>query len=58
MEEQKRKPLHDVECITCKKFFECKHGKEKFGQPCISFEERRETNGRSQMDKDNHRCLR
>lgn len=40
MEEQKKKPLHDVECITCKKFFECKHGKEKFGQPCISFEER------------------
>jgi hypothetical protein len=43
MEEQKRKPLHDVECITCKKFFECKHGKEKFGVPCLSFEERSES---------------
>lgn len=49
MEEPKRKPLHDVECITCKKFFECKHGKEKYGQPCISFEER----GDSKWQKSN-----
>ena len=40
MDEQKKKLIFDVECITCKHFFGCKHGKETFGRPCISFEER------------------
>lgn len=40
MENEQNKPIHDVECISCKNFFTCKHGKEKFGRPCIRFEER------------------
>jgi hypothetical protein len=40
MENERKKPIHDAECISCKKFFTCKHGKERVGQACISFEER------------------
>lgn len=41
MEEPKQKPILDVECITCRHFFDCK-GKEYKGQLCIRFEERGE----------------
>ena len=38
-EEQKKRAILDVECISCKHFFNCK-GKEHKGQLCIKFEER------------------
>lgn len=37
--EEKRKPIFDVECISCKHFFDC-NGKDRKGQLCIRFEER------------------
>lgn len=40
MENEQKKPLHDVECISCKHFFTCEHGKEYKGQLCVRFEER------------------
>lgn len=39
MEEQKKKAILDVECISCRHFFDCE-GKEKKGQLCVRFEER------------------
>ena len=42
MEEEKKKPIFDVECISCKNFFECM-GKEHKGQLCVRFEERGES---------------
>ena len=38
MEEPKKRNF-DVECISCRKFFECE-GKDKKGQLCVMFEER------------------
>jgi hypothetical protein len=42
MEEQKKRAILDVECISCKHFFTCA-GKEHKGQLCIRYEERGET---------------
>ena len=47
MEEQKKR-IYDVECISCKNFFEC-DGKAKKGQLCVRFEER----GDSKWQKSN-----
>lgn len=37
--EEKPKRIFDVECISCKNFFEC-NGKNEKGQLCVLFEER------------------
>lgn len=39
MDEQKQKAILDVECISCRHFFDCK-GKEYKGQLCVKYEER------------------
>lgn len=43
--------VKDRECIHCNKFFDCK-GKPR-GTSCLNFEERKNEDGRSKMDK-NH----
>ena len=55
MTEQKKR-IFDVNCITCRRFFEC-NGKAHKDQLCVMYEERKDDDGRSQMDKDNHRCI-
>lgn len=42
MDEQKQKAILDVECISCRHFFDCK-GKEYKGQLCVKYEERGES---------------
>ena len=47
-EEPKKRAILDVECITCKHFFDCQ-GKNYKGQLCIRYEER----GDSKWQKSN-----
>lgn len=44
--------VKDRSCIKCNKFFECK-GKPR-GALCVNFEERKDDDGRSKVDKDHH----
>lgn len=46
--EEPKKRIFDVDCISCKNFFEC-NGKDKKGQLCVMFEER----GDSKWQKSN-----
>ena len=39
MEEPKKRAILDVECITCRHFFDCT-GKNHKGQLCVRYEER------------------
>ena len=48
MEKEKNRAILDVECISCRHFYDCK-GKEYKGQLCIRFEER----GDSKWQKSN-----
>lgn len=47
--------LHkNKECIHCEKLFDCK-GKPRKVDLCLHFTERKQEDGRSQMDKDVHK---
>lgn len=50
-----RKRIFDVNCITCRRFFEC-NGKSHKDQLCVNYEERKGEDGReTNVCKDNHR---
>ena len=46
----------DRECIHCERFFDCK-GKPEGVKLCVNFEERKDKDGRREVDKNNHRCF-
>ena len=50
---EQRKRIFDVNCILCKRFFEC-NGKARKEQLCVNFEKREKKDGRYQMDKTDH----
>lgn len=50
------KLLKDRECIHCAKFFECE-GKPKEVKYCINYAERKNKDGRCEMDQNHHRCI-
>lgn len=45
--------VKDRECINCKKFFDC-NGKPRDVKRCVCLEERKDEDGRRQMDKNNN----
>ena len=54
MTEQKKR-IFDVNCITCRRFFEC-NGKAHKDQLCVTYEERKGEDGReTNVRKDNYR---
>ena len=58
MEDQKQRAILDVECITCKSFSNVSMVRKNSDSHASALRKGERADGRSQMDKDYHRCLR